>query len=92
MPEDKKKTTIKIGSATVQVNRVEIVNRRVEEPNEYELEYGTVIRVSNPTMVVYRIEGQRDWEGNPSFYVKNATATIVVTGPNQKKPTNGGSA
>ncbi len=72
------------GGVTVDVTEIEIVNRLREAINEYELEDGTVIRVANPTLVVYRIEGPRDYEGNPSYFVKNGTTVIVVKGPHNK--------
>lgn len=65
MPEDKKRM-LTLGGVTVEVVQVEIVNRRNEQPNEYELEDGSVIRVVNPTVVVYRVEGQKDFEGHPT--------------------------
>lgn len=84
MPEDKKRM-LTLGGVTVEVVQVEIVNRRNEQPNEYELEDGSVIRVVNPTVVVYRVEGQKDFEGHPTYYVKNGTSVIVVRGPRQQE-------
>jgi hypothetical protein len=74
---------IRLGGHDLLVTQIEITKRRVEELNEYELEDGAVIRVSNPTVVVYRMEdeGTLDWEGNPSYLVKNGTSVIVVSSP-----------
>jgi hypothetical protein len=44
---DDKKQTLTFGAVTVGVTPVEIVERRKEQPNEYELEDGAVIRVTN---------------------------------------------
>jgi hypothetical protein len=78
--------TIILAGTTVDVTELEVMHRRREEPNEYELEDGSVIRVSSPTMVVYRVEGPLDAEGNPTFFVKNGISTVVVRGP---RTTNG---
>jgi hypothetical protein len=66
VPNDEKLQTINIGGVDLQVRQVEIVNRR-EQPNEYELEDGSVIRVANPSVVVYRIDAAADWEGHPGY-------------------------
>lgn len=82
MAEDKTQK-LTIGGTSVGVTEVEIVKRLREQANEYELEDGSVIRVSNPSLVVLRLEGVRDNEGNPAYYVRNGTAVIVVKGPRQ---------
>jgi len=88
MPDDKKQK-LTIGAYTVEVTPLEIVHRR-EQPNEYELEDGTIIRVVNPTVIVYRIEGQRDYEGHPAYWVKNGTSVIVVRGSRESTKNGGG--
>ncbi len=80
MAEDKKQT-VTVGGVNVEVSRIEIAKRIHEEPNEYELEDGSIIRVTNPTVIVLRIEGQQDLDGNPGYYVKNGTAVTVIRGP-----------
>lgn len=79
-----KKQTLKIGGNPVDVVQVDIAKRLREEPNEYELEDGSVIRVANPSVVVYRVAGFKDWKGNPGYYVENGTAVTVVRGPRQE--------
>jgi hypothetical protein len=82
--EGKKTRTFQIGGATVEVVPVEITKRLREQPNEYELEDGAVIRVTNPTVVVYRlIGGAKDWKGSPGYYVENGTSVIVVQPPQE---------
>lgn len=75
MSETKK---ISLGGAEVTVTEVEIAARRREEVNEYELKDGSVIRVANQALVVYRVEGSRDLEGNPVYLVKVGTSVSVV--------------
>ena len=75
--------TLNLGGRNVEVTELEIKHRRREEPNEYELEDGTIIRVSSPSLVVYRMEGAPDLEGNPTFLVKTGISTVVVR-PAQK--------
>jgi hypothetical protein len=87
-----KKRQVTLGGVTVEVTQIEIVDRRHEQPNEYELADGSIIRVTNPTTVVYRIEGPKDLEGNPAYYVKNGTSVTVVQGPRQEELKNGGSS
>jgi hypothetical protein len=87
---DRKKETqrLQVGAVSVDVLPIEITKRVREEPNEYELEDGSVIRVTNPTVVVYRVEGFKDWKQNPGYYVENGTSVIVVRGPRQdEEPT-----
>jgi hypothetical protein len=47
--DDRKKQPqkIQVGAVTADVVRVEITKRIREEPNEYELEDGSIIRVTN---------------------------------------------
>ena len=73
--------TLTLPGRTLEVTELEIKARRREEPSEYELEDGTIIRVSSPTLVVYRVEGASDLEGNPTFLVKTGISTVVVRGP-----------
>lgn len=80
-----KKETLKIGANSVDVIQVEVVKRLREEPNEYELEDGSIIRVASPSVVVYRVEGFKDWKGNPGYYVENGTSVTVVRGPRQEE-------
>ncbi len=84
--DDPKKEKLRVGAVTVDVERVEIAKRIHEEPNEYQLEDGSTIRVSNPTVVVYKVEGYKDWKGNPGYYVENGTSVIVIRGPKQEEP------
>jgi hypothetical protein len=70
--------TLTISGRNVKVTELEIKHRRREEPNEYELEDGTIIRVSSPSLVIYRVEGTTDLEGNPTFLVKTGISTVVV--------------
>jgi hypothetical protein len=72
--------TITLSGRTIEVTELDIKQRRREEPNEYELEDGTIVRVSNPTLVIYRVEGSLDLEGNPTFLVKTGISTVVVRG------------
>jgi hypothetical protein len=83
MAESRKYT---VGGITFDVVEVKIVNRLVEEVNEYELEDGSVIRVSNPSMVVYRVDSAKDQEGIPGYFVKNGTSLVVVKGPKKEMP------
>ena len=87
-----RKTLTFSGRAPVEVTELEIKHRRREEPSEYELEDGTVIRVSSPTLVVYRIEGALDLEGNPTFLVKTGISTVVVGGPQKPDGQDDGSS
>ncbi|MGD1027863.1 hypothetical protein [Candidatus Binatus soli] len=75
-----------VGGFSLDVVEVKIVNKD-EHFNEYELEDGSVIRVSSPVAVVYRVDAQKDAEGNPGYFVKNGTSLVVVNGPKnlQKK-------
>jgi len=72
-----------IAGVTLDVEEIKVV-RRDEPYNEYELEDGSVIRVSNPVAVVYRVDAQKDAEGNPGYFVKNGTVLVVVDGPKPK--------
>lgn len=72
---------ISLGGVEATVTEVEIAHRRREEVNEYELADGSVIRVANPTLVVFRVEGARDPEGNPVYIVKVGTSVSFVRGP-----------
>jgi len=74
--------TKKYAIAGVEFDVVEMKVVRKDEPfNEYELEDGSLIRVSNPVAVVYRVDAQKDAEGNPGYFVKNGTVVVVVNGP-----------
>jgi hypothetical protein len=73
--------TITLAGRTIEVIEVEIARRVREEPNEYELEDGALIRISSPAMVVYRVEGSADAEGNPTYLVKTGISTVVVRSP-----------
>jgi len=70
-----------LAGRTVEVTEIEITRRVKEAPNEYELEDGALIRISSPTMVVYRVEGSADAEGNPTYLVKTGISTVVVRSP-----------
>jgi hypothetical protein len=83
--DGKKETQIKVGAASVDVVQVEITKRLREEPNEYELDDGSIIRVTNPTVIVYRADSYRDWKNAPGYYVENATAVIVVRPPRKEE-------
>jgi hypothetical protein len=80
------KRQLTFGGNTLDVTEVEI-KKRQEPFCEYELEDGAVIRVANPSMVVYRVDTQHDFEGNPSYMVKIGTSVVVVRGP--QKESNG---
>ena len=84
--------TLTLGPYTVEVTEVPISKRTREEPNEYELEDGAIIRVVNPTVVVYRTEGPTDPEGNPMYLVKLGTQTVVVRGPRKPDGQGNGSS
>ncbi|HKV55741.1 MAG TPA: hypothetical protein VJN94_13995 [Candidatus Binataceae bacterium] len=77
--------TLNIGGLTVTVMEVKIARKVIESVNEYELDDGSTIRVSNPALVVYRLEDIKDGDGNHGYIVKNGTAVVVVSGPNQIK-------
>jgi len=76
---------VSLGGTDYTVTEVEIKKRIREEPNEYELEDGTIIRVANPTMVVYRMDSWHDPEGNPGYYVKLGTTVTVIRGSKSQK-------
>jgi hypothetical protein len=81
----KQTVTFPVGGTTVEAVPVEITKRLHEEPNEYELADGSVIRVTNPTVVVYRVKnGPKDWKGSPGYYVENGTSVIVVKPPTEE--------
>ncbi len=80
MAERKK---ITIGGISYDVTELNALQRE-EHVNEYELEDGAIIRVANPSLVIYRVEGPVDPEGNPGYFVKNGTSVIVVRGPQKQ--------
>lgn len=71
-----RKQTIKLGTAEFVVTEVGVVNRS-EHINEYKLDDGSLIRVANPAMVVYRSEG-KDPEGHPIYVVRIGTSVATV--------------
>ncbi len=77
MPEQKR--TLNFGGRETPVTEVEIVSRGQESPVEYALEDGSVIRITNPAVVIYRLEdGSLDGEGNPVYVVKLGTNVTTV--------------
>ncbi len=76
--------TLKFGGASIDVTEVDVTHKRQEPFSEYELEDGAIIRVANPTLVVYRVDSQRDAEGNPGYMVKIGTSVVVVRGPQKE--------
>jgi hypothetical protein len=71
---------ISSGGMSFDVEEMTAVDRK-EQYNEYMLDDGAVIRVSNPATVIYKVVGSSDMEGNPSYLVKLGTAVTVVHGP-----------
>jgi hypothetical protein len=55
-----------------------------EHVHEYHLEDGAIIRVATPTMSVIRLDGVKDFQGNPTYLVHNGTTVTVIEGPKQK--------
>ena len=84
--------TITFAGRSVEVTEVEIARRLREEPNEYDLEDGARIRISTPTMVVYRVNGSVDAEGNPTYLVKTGISTVVVRAPREREKQDDGSS
>jgi hypothetical protein len=82
------KRTIKMLGTDFPATEVPIV-RRSEIPSEFELEDGTIIRVSTPVTAVLRLDGFPDFEGNPMFWVKNGTVVTVIAGPREKTKPDG---
>jgi hypothetical protein len=75
-----------LAGSELDVTEVNVIRKIREEFNEYELEDGSIIRVANPSIVVYRMEGTRDLEGHPTYIVKNGVSVIVVRGPKEQEP------
>jgi hypothetical protein len=71
---------ISTGKTSFEVEVVAVTERK-EFLNEYALDDGAVIRVSNPAAVVYKVVGSSDQEGHPTYLVKLGTAVTVVDGP-----------
>jgi hypothetical protein len=82
------KRSLKYYGVEIPVTEVPIV-RRSEIPSEYELEDGTIIRVSTPVAAVLRVDGFPDPEGNPIFWVRNGTVVNMIEGPRDKAKGNG---
>lgn len=80
MPERRK---IHLGDREVDVVEVEIVDRKREAVAEYRLEDGSVIRVANPTMQVFRMEGAYDPQGRPVYLAVPGTAVSVIFSPDE---------
>ncbi len=70
------------GGMSFDVDEMTAVDKN-EQYNEYTLDDGAIIRVSNPATVIYKVVGSSDLEGNPSYVVKLGTAVTVVRGPNK---------
>jgi hypothetical protein len=68
------------GGMSFDVEEMAAVDKK-EQYNEYMLEDGAIIRVSNPATIIYKVVGSSDMEGNPSYVVKLGTAVTVVRGP-----------
>lgn len=72
--------TIETTSAKFDVEEMAILDRK-EYLNEYTLEDGALVRISNPAAVIYKVIGSSDQEGHPTYLVKLGTAVTVVRGP-----------
>jgi len=72
----------------VSVTEVPILERK-EDPSQYKLGDGSVIRFVCSATSVLRINGQYDGEGNPIYLVKTGQAvTVVLSGSEVKKASN----
>jgi len=72
------KRKLSLGNREVDVTELDIIKRSGEGLAEYVLEDGSVIRVANVAVVVYRMDGQSDGEGNPLYIVKLGTSVTTV--------------
>jgi hypothetical protein len=75
---------LNLGNREVEVADVEILSRKRESVAEYELEDGSIIRVSTPIASVLRME-EFDVNGDPIYLAIPSTAVTLVQAPDSLK-------
>lgn len=85
MPPIRRKITVQPGQPPKEAELVEVTNAS-EQWNQYLLSDGTVLKTKAVVTEVYRIIGEYDADGNPS-YVLRSGGVLVVNAPDElRKP------
>ena len=83
MAEEQK--ILKLGDREVPVTELDITKRSNENLAEYLLEDGSIIRVANPVVIVYRMNDAFDVDGSPLYLVKIGTSVTTVKALEKQK-------
>ena len=68
---------LKLGEKEVEAEQISFVP--ASEPwAEYHLEDGAVIRMKLVATKIYRLEGEKDADGNPAYFIKSSNVTDVT--------------
>jgi hypothetical protein len=85
VPPIRRKITVQPGQPPKEAELVEVTNAS-EQWNQYLLSDGTVLKTKAVVTEVYRIIGEYDADGNPS-YVLRSGGVLVVNAPDElRKP------
>jgi hypothetical protein len=81
MPENSR--SIQFAGVSIEVEDMDIVAAR-EQPSEYELKDGSIVKVRSVLTALMRVVGQTNADGTP-IYLVNVTP-VVTTLPTRKAP------
>lgn len=85
MPPIRRKITVQPGQPPKEAELIEVTNAQ-EQWNQYLLADGSVLKTKAVVTEVYRLVGEYDADGNPS-YVLRSGGVLVVSAPDElKKP------